>query len=345
MRVYLPHNSLEKTSGIGKAITHQIEYLNNEGVECIFKPNKEYDLIHVNSIFDPKNLWIVEYHYLKKCPMIVHGHSTFQDFQKSYNFYKIVSWYIWLKLQYYYAKADFIITPTDYSKSIIMGYGLNNHVIALSNGIDVDLANQNVEENIKEFKNICKLNDSDKVVLGIGFPFERKGIEDFIEVARKFPQLKFVWCGHISNLINQRKIIKAIKNKPNNMIMPGFIPSSAVRGGMHFAKCFFFPSKEETEGIVVLEALACKCPLIIRDIGVYDYWLKDGYNCYKGTSIDDFVDCIHKVIYSNNAYLVENGYRVAEKRNKNYVSKQLASIYQKVIDEKANRKESIRKVR
>lgn len=39
------------------------------------------------------------------------------------------------------------------------------------------------------------------------------------------------------------------------------------------ADAFFFPSREETEGIVVLEALASRQHLVLRDIPVYDGWV------------------------------------------------------------------------
>ena len=47
------------------------------------------------------------------------------------------------------------------------------------------------------------------------------------------------------------------------------------------ADTFLFCSHEETEGIVVLEALACGTPVLVRDIPVYDGWLTDGVNVYK----------------------------------------------------------------
>lgn len=44
---------------------------------------------------------------------------------------------------------------------------------------------------------------------------------------------------------------------------------------------FCFMSHEETEGIVVLEALACCIPVLVRDIPVYEDWLADGKNVLR----------------------------------------------------------------
>ena len=50
----------------------------------------------------------------------------------------------------------------------------------------------------------------------------------------------------------------------------------------------FFPSREETEGIVVLEALASQQQVLVRDIPVYQGWLVANENCYMGHSIEEF---------------------------------------------------------
>lgn len=50
-------------------------------------------------------------------------------------------------------------------------------------------------ENIKaknEFYNKFNLNEKNKIVLGLGLQINRKGIKDFIEVARRMPDIKFI---------------------------------------------------------------------------------------------------------------------------------------------------------
>ncbi|UKI48766.1 MAG: glycosyltransferase [Clostridium sp.] len=74
--------------------------------------------------------------------------------------------------------------------------------------------------------------------------------------------------------------------------MPGYISGDIIKGAFHSADLLFFPSYEETEGIVVLEALASKLPVLVRDIGVYKPWLKDGISCYMGKNNDDFINKI-----------------------------------------------------
>jgi 1,2-diacylglycerol-3-alpha-glucose alpha-1,2-glucosyltransferase len=86
-------------------------------------------------------------------------------------------------------------------------------------------------------------------------------------------------------------------------------------------------SKEETEGIVVLEALACSIPVLVRDIPVYDGWLQDGENVYKGRDVHSFVQKTAAILDHRAEDLTANGRRTAEARSIRETGKQLLDIY------------------
>ncbi len=70
---------------------------------------------------------------------------------------------------------------------------------------------------------------------------------------------------------------------------------------------FLFPSYEETEGIVVLEALSTEAPIVLRDIPVYSDWMKHNENCLKAKSNEEFMRQIDILLESNSV------------RKKNYI--------------------------
>jgi 1,2-diacylglycerol-3-alpha-glucose alpha-1,2-glucosyltransferase len=225
-----------------------------------------------------------------------------------------------------YKHAGMIITPTPYSEKIIKGYGICDKVVNVTNGINLDDYKPD-QNKVDEFKKYFSITD-EKVVIGIGFPFERKGIHDFFEIARKNPDVKFFWFGHLAKILTPLKILKAIKNKPSNVIMPGYIDNSIVKGAMQYASCFLFPSYEETEGIVVLEALASKSPVLVRNIGVYEPWLEDGKNCLMASNNEEFSTKLKYVLNNDNKEMIENGYKVVEERTLEIVGSKLKDIYE-----------------
>lgn len=329
--VYFEQQGKLKQSGIGRALTHQKKALSLANVDFTLNKNDSYDLAHINTLFSGS------YRLLKKChkkgmKVIVHGHSTKEDFRKSFKCWKLIAPIFNKMIMKMYKHADAIITPTNYSKGLIENYkGVKCPVYAISNGIMKDEYAYNLE-NVKAFDDFFKISNDKKIVICAGLYFERKGILDFFEVARKMNDVTFIWFSHLNKYITEHKILKAIKNKPANVYMPGYVDIKVLRGAFHRADCYFFPSYEENEGIAVLEAMASRLPIVVRDIGVFKDWLTDGVNCYKGNSNDEFILKIKQVFEKDNEELLNNADKVIEERTLDKIGNQLKDVYQKVYN-------------
>lgn len=336
MKVLLYFESIDKIkkSGIGRAMRHQMAALTSAGVDFTIDPKDSYDMVHINT------LWGSSKRLLKKCnknnvPVIVHGHSTYEDFRNSFRLWKVMKLWFYPQLTYMYKHAGMIITPTPYSEKLIKGYGLCDHVVNLTNGIDLNEYKKDPAK-VEAFKKYFNITDQ-KVVIGIGFPFERKGLHDFIEVARMNPDVTFIWFGFLQHILTSLKMLKAMKHKPDNVILPGYIDNSIIKGAMQYASCLFFPSYEETEGIVVLEALASHCPVLIRRIGVYDPWLTEDKNCLMAASNEEFNEKLHQMLNMDTSKMVEDGYKVVEARTLDIVGQRLKEIYTDFYNKKKDK--------
>ena len=332
MKVLLYFESIDKIkkSGIGRAMRHQVTALKSAGVDFTIDPKDDFDMVHINT------LWASSKKLLKKCnkkgiPAIVHGHSTYEDFRDSFRLWKVMKLWFYPQLTYMYKHAGMIITPTPYSEKLIKGYGLCDKVVNLSNGIDLNDYKKD-EEKVEAFKKHFNITNQ-KVVIGIGFPFERKGLHDFVEIARMNPDVTFIWFGYLQKILTSHKMLKVMKRKPENVIMPGYIDNSIIKGAMQYAECLLFPSYEETEGIVVLEALASRLPVLVRDIGVYDPWLVDGKNCLKAKNNAEFHAKLQQIMNYDNSKMVEEGYKVVEERTLEKIGAKLKEIYENFYQE------------
>ena len=331
--LYFEGESIISNSGIGRALKHQQTALDSVGVQWTTDPwDEDYDILHINTVaFNSAN--IINNARNKGKKVIYHAHSTEEDFRDSFVLSNQIAPIFKKHIVSLYTQADYILTPTPYSKSLLEGYGIEVPIQAISNGIDLNRFNYD-EEKVKAFRRYFSFKPEDKVVLSVGLFFERKGILDFVEVARRLPNYKFVWFGHTSMLLIPQKIRDVIQEEhPNNVIFPGYIKGSIIEGAFASADTFFFPSNEETEGIVVLEALASHQEVIVRDIGVYNEWLFDKKNCYKGETIDDFVELVRGVVEKKLPSVNEEGYKTAESRSINRVGIQLKEVYEKVLNQ------------
>lgn len=332
--LYFGENDIFHKSGIGRAQKHQTLALKLINYDFTYNKNDNYDIAHINIISNES------YRLLKKCkkkkiPVIVHGHSTREDFKYSFRFWKLVkTFYFYPLLNKLYKKADLIITPTIYSKNLINSYGFNTKIINISNGINVKdyIFNQ---QYIDKFKKCFDVKDNQKIIIGIGFPFERKGIFDFFNIAKKRPDITFIWFGSLKKILLPIKINKAIKHKPKNVIFPGYIENEIIKGALQYASLLLFTSYEETEGIAVLEALASKCLVLVRDIGAFSPWLVDNKSCLKAKNNKEFIDKIDFVLDEKNKEqtnkIKEKGYEVANSKSIENISLDLKKAYDSLI--------------
>ncbi len=315
-------------SGIGKAVKHQRFALSENDVHV--EDEGDFDLAHVNT-YGFQSLA-----FIKKCKrqgkkVIVHAHSTEEDFRNSFLFSNELSplYKRWLK--YVYNKADLLLTPTPYSKRLLTSYGVKPNIIDISNGIDTTKF-QFSEEKRLAFRMNHGFNKQDKLIVSVGLFFRRKGIFDFVELAKKMPKYKFVWCGYLDPRLIQNDTKELLKTKLPNLHFVGYIGDMV--SAYSAADVFFMPSYEETEGIVVLEALSMKVPTVVRNIGVYHPWLKGGENCYMGENNSDFENILKDILeHGASNEILEEGYKVAVERDLLKIGEKLKNIYHDLLND------------
>lgn len=329
--IYQKKQKMLSKSGIGTAFKQQREALLTNGV-ILVDEIKKADIAHYNTVFRDayKNMRSAQ---KKNKPVVVYAHSTKEDFLNSFNFAPFIKRWFYRRLRLMYSKADVLITVSPYAKRLIESYQWTSAPIhVISNGINVK-DYERKESRVTEFLEYFKLNKEDKVIVGIGFLFERKGVHDFIEIAKLFPDVKFIWFGTLPKISQTRKIKKAIKGKPDNVIMPGYIKGDIVKGGLSFAKALLFPSYEETEGIVVLEAMAAKTPVLIRDIPVYDIFSHEK-EVLKAVDNEGFIGNVKRALNEDLTTITEEAYKNVLKKDLQEVGNQIKEVYEELLKEK-----------
>jgi 1,2-diacylglycerol-3-alpha-glucose alpha-1,2-glucosyltransferase len=326
--LYFESEKLIQTSGIGRAQSHQKKALESVGIPYTTDPTEDFDILHINTLGMTSAPLIIKTH-LEGKPVIYHAHSTEEDFKNSFVLSNQIAPFFKILIVNLYSMAELLITPTPYAKSLLDNYGIDKPILPISNGIEI-ARYQRDEEKIKAFRKYFSLKKDQKVVMGVGFYFERKGIIDFIETARKNPDVIFIWFGYTPSIYLKVKVRAAIEDCPSNVLLPGYVKGPIIEGAYSDVDAFFFPSLEETEGIVVLEALASKCPVIVRDIGAFDPWLIHEVNCLKAVDVEGFSTQIRRVI-NKQINTTEAGFKTAKERDLPEIGKQLKAAYEKVL--------------
>jgi 1,2-diacylglycerol-3-alpha-glucose alpha-1,2-galactosyltransferase len=173
-------------------------------------------------------------------------------------------------------------------------------------------------------------------VLGVGQVQHRKGVLDFIEVAKKLPAVDFVWAGGFSfkaMTAGYEELKKVMDNPPSNVRFLGIIPREKMNELYHGCDLFFLPSFDELMPMSVLEAAVCDKPILLRDLELYQPVFFKHY--LSAHDVDGFVKMIKQLSENKEMYQqsldhprwLKNYYR------KETILKQWEDFYQEVVNQ------------
>lgn len=316
-------------SGLGKAIKHQQKALEDNKIEYTTDPKcKDYDIIHLN-FYGPKSYFLAKKAKKHGKKIVYHAHSTEEDFKNSFilsnQLAPLFKWWI----TKCYKLGDVIICPTNYAKRLLEKYNLKKPIIAISNGIDVSFFERD-ESYRNEIRKKYGYNKNDKVVMGVGLYLKRKGILDFVELAKRIPEYQFIWFGYLDLKLVPDEIKKAVNTKLDNLKFAGYVEQKELKKAYSSFDLYLFPTLEETEGIPILEALIEKIPTLVRDIPVFEEF-ETNKTVYKAKNINEFEQKIKEILEKKLPSLAQNGYQVARKKNIKEVGKQLIEVYESLM--------------
>ena len=331
--LYTEGEKLFSKSGLGKAIKHQMKALEYENIEYTTNVQDDYDIVHINW-YGPNSFALAKIAKKKGKKIVYHAHSTEEDLKNGFIFSKQVSPIFKKWLIRCYSLGDVIVTPTPYSKSLLEKYGITKDIYAISNGIELDKFKRD-EKLRQSFKEKYQIKDNEKVIIGVGLYIERKGIVDFVELAKRLPEYRFIWFGYSPPQAATKEVRDALNTKLDNLLFAGYVEQEYIIEAMNGCDLYLFPTFEETEGIPIIEACACKTPALIRDIPVFNEWLEDGVNVYKAKNIDEFEEKIKKIINHQLPDLGEEAYKVAQERDIKIIGKKLHEVYDKVLQKES----------
>lgn len=323
--IYSGGEKLVGKSGVGQAIRHQRECLRRSGVPTTDRWTADAAAVHVNTVL-PDSVFAALGARLRGRKVVWYGHSTMEDFRSSFKGSDALAPLFRRWITFCYGLGDVVLTPTEYSRKLIEGYGLKKPVYSVSNGVDTEFFRPDGAAR-SALRARYGLGAEEKVVVSVGHMIARKGITEFLELARRIPSARFLWFGWTSPKLIPREIVQAIEDAPGNVLFPGYVGREELRRAYQGADAFAFLSHEETEGIVVLEALACGVPAVLRDIPVYDGWLEDGETVYKASNDDEFQRIVLGLLDKTLPDLTAAGRAAAESRSLEQVGKRLKEIY------------------
>lgn len=257
-------------------------------------PKYNHDIFHVHTI-NPR--FYFRFNKYKKHGVLVgHCHCIPETIDTSINLPKPFKKVFYKYLINFYKQMDYLITVNPEFIDKLAKYGIDKEKITyIPNYVDKDLFHKTGKP--KDKYRIQYGLDKDKfTVLAVGQTQTRKGIFDFIEVAKMMPDVQFVWAGGFSfkKLTDGYKKIKQIMNNPpENVKFLGIVDREYMIQVYNMCDVLFVPSYEELFPMTILEAFCVNLPVLTRDLEYFPQILFDYY--IHGHNNEDFVTLIRRL--------------------------------------------------
>lgn len=336
-------NALEG-SGIYSSATRLAEALGGYGYEVTINGKKPTAIVHLHTALPQSCYRVLRYRAMRERKnlhhpkVVIHGHTTVEDFVNSFLFSNqvrpVLSWY----LPYYYKLADQLVAVSEHNKNLLVNYGIEPAKVAvISNGIR--LGSAKVSQSVRrQARSLLGLSPDQKLVVGLGISIYRKGIDRFVDVAQQMSDTKFVWIGkrmptsflaHAGHIKSKYKLAERLPNCQ----FPGYVSYKTLLGLFNAADAFFYPTREENQGIAFLEAVLYGKPSVISNHPVFAEFI-DGEHVLKAASVEEFVTQLQRVLSSSDLSqsLVGNARKHLERHSLDRTVEEMAQLYDRVLD-------------
>lgn len=302
------------TGGHRQSVKNQRTIMDRRGINYTTSPDLDSDILHLNNM-GPKSVRLARATRNTDTQVLIHTHLTAEDFRESFAFSNQLAKPMKPYLNYAYSLADHLVCPSEHNRNVIDTY-TDVQKTVISNGFDPEKLT-----NLESKRQDCleRYNLTPPVVFMVGHVIKRKGLETFIETAHRMPELDFAWFGHITpisgslgRIFTNRETEKLIKNSPDNCTFTGYV--SDIRDAFAAGDIFFFPSRNENEGMALLEAMASGKPPVVRNLDVFE-WLDANETCLKSDNgfvmaLDELKDTDMRRRLGRNARKKSQEYRV-----------------------------------
>ncbi|UNC93261.1 glycosyltransferase family 4 protein [Candidatus Contubernalis alkalaceticus] len=299
---------------------------------------EQYDLVHAHD-------WLVAYagralKHIYKVPLIATIHAT--EYGRNNGLHNDDQRYIsdvewWLGFE-----AWKVICCSSYMEKELKNiFGLpKDKISVIYNGVDIENYQANVsKEAVKSFRNQFA-SPEEKIVFFVGRLVKEKGVQVLLEAAPQIlnyhPKTKFVIAGKgpMMNDLRNKALDLGIAER---VIFTGYVDDDTRNLLYASSDAAVFPSLYEPFGIVALEGMATRTPVIVSDTGGLSEIIEhnvDGLKAFVENPIS-LADNILKVLMDEKTAkrLSQTAYRkVTDHFSWMGIARKTVTVYEEVLD-------------
>ena len=224
--------------------------------------------------------------------------------------------------------STLVIVPTDSGKTILTHLGVTTPIEVLSEGVIKGRFNH---EHILEkgiFARYFGYNPSRPLIIANGRYSTESGLPDYIQIARKFPNIDFYYFGPQPNLWSFWFFKKEYRNAPSNVYLKKTVHEDVYRSALLNAKAFILPGYYQAGTVSVLDPMMSRCQIIARKDAIYPELIVDKQTGYLATSNYEIEKTLIKFVGGTLPPTTEAAYQKALSLDLEKIAPRLKDIYE-----------------
>lgn len=287
-----------KGQGVGSAYLEQVNLVQkglDEEYKVVINKRARTEIMHYHTI-DLKHYLSIPF-AKKKGVTVGYVHFLPETIEGSIKLPKLIKNIFYKYIISFYNSMDYLVTVNPNFITKLEAYNINRKKITyIPNFVSTEKFYNLSTEDIYIAKEKLKIEKDAFVVLGVGQIQTRKGVIDFIDIAKKMPEVQFIWAGGFSfgNITDGYKELKnQMEHAPKNILFTGIVERDLMNAIYNVSDVLFMPSYNELFPMSILEAMNTYTPILLRDLELYedilfDYYLKEHNN-------EGFIKAIEKL--------------------------------------------------
>lgn len=259
----------------------------------------DFDIVHVHHPFwmGQKGISLAK---KSGIPVVLTFHTRYDRYYKNLPFLKLFFKKFWSHrmIKRFAKNCDSIIAPVETTGKYLEHLGIRQPVYLLPTGVPMEINNPIRSREIRE----AYVNDDEVLLCSVSRLATEKNINfliDCMEYLMLLSEVKFR-CIIVGEGPEKKSLQKLITNKhlSGHVTLIGNIPHDQIHDYYTASDVFIFASTSETQGMVLIEAMAGGCPVVAVSSGGVDDVIVDGYNGYKSKEeIQDWVGNLMKILH------------------------------------------------
>ena len=300
----IAHGQNVKGQGVGSAYFELVKLLETHAADQIqlsFNHAKNCDFNHIHTIH-PYCYYQMS---MSKLPSCMHVHFLPETVEGSIKIPKFAQGVFYDYFMKMYRSANELIVVNPIFIEPLTRYDIDpEHITYIPNVVATKDFYPIDRSKLEATYALYDIDPDVFTAISVGQVQTRKGVIDFIEIAKQMPDIQFVWAGGFSfgKITDGYEALKqAIETAPNNVKFVGIVEREQMNALYNICDVFLSTSYNELFPMAILEAINAGLPLIIRNLDLYQQIYFADY--LRADTLEEYQKHLNTLKTSKTAYL------------------------------------------